>query len=272
MADALLDRHAQTARAFDGVAAVYDGPSGNGAVVQWMRRQLWWAVERTVPPEARLLDLGCGTGLDAAHFASRGNTVVAVDSSPEMVRRTAARAERLGLAGRITAREAGIHELARLAGERFDGIYSDLGPLNCVHDLTDVADACAALVPAGAPLIASVMGRVCPWEIVSYLARGHPRRAFVRFSSAPVSVGLNGRIVWTRYYGPTQFAAAFSPAFVAARWRALGLFVPPPYMVASAHNLSRSVRVLAWLDERIGGAPLLRNVGDHFLMVLRKHE
>lgn len=272
MPDVLLDRHAQTARAFDSVAAVYDGASGNGAVVQWMRRQLRRSVERALPPEARLLDLGCGTGLDAAHFAARGNTVMAIDTSPEMVRRTAARAERLGLAGRITAREVGIHELTRLAGERFDGIYSDLGPLNCANDLSEVADACAALLPEGAPLIASVMGRVCPWEIVSYLARGHPRRAFVRFSRGQVSVGLNGQIVWTQYYSPAQFASAFAPAFVAVGWRTLGLFVPPPYLVASAHNLPRSVGPLAWLDERVGGAPLLRNLGDHFLMVLRKRE
>jgi hypothetical protein len=29
-------------------------------------------------------------------------------------------------------------------------------------------------------------------------------------------------------------------------------------------------RALRWLDERTGSWPLLRNAGDHFLMILRK--
>ena len=270
MADEPGVRQAQTSQAFDGVAAFYDGPFGNNAAVQWMRAHLWRAVEAALPPAARLLDLGCGTGLDAAHFAARGHTVLGVDSSPEMVRRTAARARQLGLSGRIAARELGIHELERLAGERFDGIYSDLGPLNCVPNLAGVADACATLLPAGAPLIASVMGRVCPWETAYYCARLHPRRAFLRFSRGAVPVGLNGRTVWTSYYSPGELVSAFSSSFEPESRRALGIFLPPPYLLSSADHLSPPARALAWLDDTLGGLPLLRSAGDHVLVVLRR--
>jgi SAM-dependent methyltransferase len=267
MADPLQDRQTETSRAFDSVAAIYDGPFGNNAAVQWMRAKLWRAVEDALSPASRLLDLGCGTGLDAAHFAARGHTVTAVDSSPEMVRRTRARAQGLGLSGRITALDVGIHELERLAGESFDGIYSDLGPLNCVPDLDPVAGACAAVLPVGGFFIASVMGRLCPWEIANYLARLHPRRAFLRLSRGGVPVGLNGRTVWTWYYRPGELISAFTPAFSVVSWRALGLFLPPPYLTAGTGRLTRA---LAWLDDRLGGVPLLRSAGDHFLIVLRR--
>jgi SAM-dependent methyltransferase len=270
MADTPSVRQAQTSQAFDGVAAIYDGPFGNNATVQWMRAHLWRAVEAALPPATRLLDLGCGTGLDAAHFAARGHTVVGIDSSPEMVRRTAARAEQLGLAGRIVAREVGIHELEPLAGERFDGIYSDLGPLNCISDLARVADACATLLPAGAPLIASVMGRICPWETAYQCAHLHPRRAFLRLSRGAVPVGLNGRTVWTSYYRPGEVASAFASSFELESCRALGLFLPPPYILSSADRLSAPARILAWLDDTLGGLRLLRSAGDHFLVVLRR--
>ncbi|HLZ10440.1 MAG TPA: methyltransferase domain-containing protein, partial [Chloroflexota bacterium] len=78
---------ADTRRAFDHVARDYDGPTGNNEVVQLMRRELWREVASRVLPPARLLDLGSGTGLDAAHFASRGYNVLAVDLSPGMVDR-----------------------------------------------------------------------------------------------------------------------------------------------------------------------------------------
>src|SRR3546814_6690463 len=81
----------ETRHAFDSVAADYDGPRGNNVLIQRMRRTLWKVVRRELPPGPRLLDLGCGTGIDALHFANRGYPVVATDWSPGMVARTEAR-------------------------------------------------------------------------------------------------------------------------------------------------------------------------------------
>src|SRR4051794_32725474 len=139
-AAALSTQHLlETQRAFDSVAADYDGPTGNNALIQWMRQRLWETVDATVPQGGRLLDLGCGTGLDAAHFAGEGYRVVATDWSPLMVERTRGRAQAEGLQERLTVRQVGSHQLDQLDGEQFDGIYSDLGPLNCVPDLGAVA-------------------------------------------------------------------------------------------------------------------------------------
>ncbi|MGY0003855.1 class I SAM-dependent methyltransferase [Micromonospora sp. I033] len=51
-------------------------------------------VDTLVPPGARLLDAGCGTGRVAAALAARGHTVVGVDADPVLV--DAARADHPG--------------------------------------------------------------------------------------------------------------------------------------------------------------------------------
>ncbi len=262
----------ETRRAFDSVAAFYDGPLGNNEVVQRMRAALLDEVARRVRPGARLLDLGCGTGIDAAHFAARGYRVVAVDSSAGMVARARARAQGEGITGTMTVRALDLADLGELAGERFDAIYSDLGALNCAPDLAATAAACAALLPPGGALVASVIGRVCPWELAYFLLRGDPGRARVRFARGAVPVGLNGGTVWTRYYRPREFAAAFAPFFDRVGVRALRLFAPPPYLTGLQRRLGPAARALEWLDRRAGSAPLLRGAGDHFLMVLDRHE
>ncbi len=262
----------ETRRAFDSVASFYDGPFGNNEIVQRMRAALVSELTRRVRPGARLLDLGCGTGLDAAHLAALGYRVVAIDAAPQMVRRTRARASAQAVGGRLTALELGIEALDRLSGEAFDAIYSDLGALNCVPDLAAVAAGCAALLDAGGVLVASVIGRLCPWELAYYSARGDVRRAGLRLARTPVPVGLSGGTVWTRYYRPKEFLRAFRGAFAPEATRALGLFSPPPYLVGLDRRLPRAGRGLWWLDARLGALPVLRNAGDHFLMVLRKRE
>ncbi len=254
--------------AFDSVAADYDGPLGNNVLVQHMRAVLWQTLERVVPPSARLLDLGCGTGLDAAHFARQGHEVVAIDWSPQMAERTRERVAQAGLDGRVTVHTLGIQELSNLGGERFDGAYSDLGPLNCAPDLASVSEACAVLLKARGPFIVSVMGRVCPWERIYYTLRGDGSRARLRQRCGHVPVSLGGQTVWTRYYAPREFHRAFERDFELAHYRGLSVFLPPPYL--SRDRLRRLYPMLGWLDDRLCAFPLLRELGDHFLMVLKR--
>src|SRR3546814_11775301 len=77
----------ETRHAFDSVAADYDGPRGNNVLIQRMRRTLWEVVHRELPSGSMLRDLGCGTGIDALHFANRGYPVVATDCSPGLIAR-----------------------------------------------------------------------------------------------------------------------------------------------------------------------------------------
>ncbi|MGN6561588.1 MAG: class I SAM-dependent methyltransferase [Thermomicrobiales bacterium] len=261
-----------TRGAFDSVAATYDGPQGNNALIQQLRERLLAAVIGLIPADGRLLDLGCGTGLDSAHLARRGYTIVATDWSPAMVARTRERAAAQGLADRITAVTLGIHELDELNAAPFDAIYSDLGPFNCVPDLDAAAQSCARLLRPGGALVISAIGRVCPWEIASFTLRGQLRRATVRFSHRAIPVGLNQRTVWTRYYTPRAFARHFAPAFALTTYRALALAAPPPYFDAFAARHPRLTASLWRLDDRLGALPVLRDLGDHFLLVLTRRE
>src|SRR6201987_250229 len=127
-----LQQLQDTQDAFDSVAGDYDGERGNNALVQDMRQEMWRWLDQTFPPGSRLLDLGCGTGLDAIRMAGLGHSVTATDWSQAMVRRTEERAEREQLTGRVRALNVGAHELGRLQGEAtFDGAYSDLAALDC---------------------------------------------------------------------------------------------------------------------------------------------
>lgn len=256
-----------TQRAFDNVAADYDGALGNNALVQRMREQLWWAVEQNVPCGSHLLDIGCGTGIDAIHFAALGYQVAATDWSPQMIDRTRSRAQQTGLSDRVSAKPIGLQELDRLT-DQFEAAYSDLGPLNCAIDLDQAARSIADHLKPGGKLIVSVIGRACPWEFIYYALHGKLKRARIRSEREIVPVNLNGQKVWTRYYSPREFYRVLEDQFELKQYRGLSIFLPPPYLLRD--RLRSLYRPLGWIDDRVGGWPLIRNIGDHFLMTLTK--
>jgi 2-polyprenyl-3-methyl-5-hydroxy-6-metoxy-1,4-benzoquinol methylase len=254
-----------TQEAFDSVAADYDGPRGNNASIQRMRSEMWAWLDRSFASASRLIDLGCGTGLDAVRMAGLGHSVAATDWSPQMVDRTRDRAERDGLAERVQALHIGAHELHKLEGE-FDGAYSDLGPLNCVPDMDAVARECARLVRPGGRLVFTVINRWCPWEVWHYARQGRWERARVRFARETVAVGMNRRTIWTRYFSAREFYRSFAAEFTLEHRRGLCVFAPPPYLDVSEAWQQRLWRA----DRATAGWPLLRELGDHFLIVMKR--
>jgi SAM-dependent methyltransferase len=269
--DSTLPRLRETQAAFDSVAADYDGPRGNNELIQDMRREMWQWLDATFSPESKLIDIGCGTGLDAIHLAQRGHHVTATDWSPQMARRTGDRAAGKQLTDRVRVVPLGAQELHRLEGAgTYDGAYSNLGPLNCVPDLREVSRECARLLKPGGALVFTVMGRVCPWEIGHYLRRRRWARVAVRFARGLVPVGMNGHTIWTRYYGPREFYRAFEEHFSLDHFRGLCVFAPPPYLTSIREKHAATYERLWRLDRRVGGWPVVRAMGDHFLIVMRK--
>jgi SAM-dependent methyltransferase len=260
-----------TQSAFDSVAADYDGARGNNDLIQDMRSEMWRWLDASFAAPSRLLDLGCGTGLDAIRMAHRGHSVTAIDWSPQMVRRTIDRAQTEHVTERVQALAVGAHELQRIDAEcPFDGGYSNLGPLNCVPALGDVSRECARLLRPGGTLVFSVIGRICPWEIGHYLRRRRFARAALRFARNVVPVGMNNQTIWTRYYGPREFYRSFAQDFSLEHYRGLCLFAPPPYLTWVRAQYPQWYERLWRMDRRAAGWPLLRAMGDHFLIVMRR--
>ncbi len=262
---------ADTREAFDSVAADYDGERGNNALIQEMRGEMWRWLDSTFAHGSRLIDVGCGTGLDAVRMAQLGHRITATDWSPKMVERTQERSRRNGLNAAIDALVIGGQELRRLADTgTYDGAYSNLGPLNCVPNLADLSRECARLLKPGGALVFTVIGRYCPWEILHYSRLRRWPRVKVRFSRGIVPVGMNNHTIWTSYYTPREFYRAFEGEFALEHVRGLCIFAPPPYLTWVRHKYPRLHELLWKIDRKVAGWPLLRALGDHFLMVMRK--
>ncbi len=262
---------AETRQAFDGVALTYRAANDANPILCAMRARTLAAVRRHTRPGARLLDLGCGPGPDVLTLAREGYHVTGLDWSPAMAGQARAAVDAAGLTDRAAVHALGIHELDRLPPGRFEAAYSNLGALNCVPDLRAAARAIARRLAPGGVLVASVIGRVCPWEWLVHARRADWPRIRLRFARGFVPVPLEGHVVWMQYLTPSECLDATGAAgFSLVSLRALGVCVPPPCLEGFCRRHPHVVGLLQQVEDGIAHWPLLRHWGDHFLIVLRR--
>lgn len=214
----------------------------------------------------RVLDFGCGSGLEATYLALHGVQVLAVDVVPERVRATRERTKVAGVVDLVDARVIAPGGLPDLAAEMdvgaLDGAYSSFGPLNCEPALVPVAEAMGAMVRSGGPLLASVMNRTSAFEIGRHMVRGRPRSAFRRLRDARSSTG--GGDVTVRYYGLSDLEEAFGPWFDLEDARGL-LKMPTPETDALWRKFP------GYLDWALGFDPRsLAGLGEHLFVRMRR--
>ena len=268
---------------FDALADTYDDRFTNSLIGRAQRKAVWRELDRAFRPGERVLEINCGTGVDALHLASLGVEVLACDSSsrmidvarrslnrvrhesdPETMRRALVRFEVLA-----------TEEIARLydggSTPPFDGVLSNFAGLNCVEDLAAVARDLARLMRPGAPAVLCLFGPFCAWETLWYLAHGRPRRAFRRLrSSGDLVEFAEGAGVRVRYPTARVLARLFTPHFRLKTWRGVGVAVPPSYVESLAQRFPKALSLLARADRWLAALPLARVLGDHMLLVFER--
>src|SRR5512143_2194404 len=124
--------------AFSRTAAKYDAFAEDHPHLTRIRQKVYAHVQSVLPGPARLLELNAGSGTDAVELARRGYAIHATDIAPGMLGRLRAKVHDLGMEDRITVEERSFLSLLDTPGAPFDAVFSDLGGLNCISDLSPV--------------------------------------------------------------------------------------------------------------------------------------
>lgn len=261
-------RDATISEAFSRTAKKYDTFADDHPHLMRMRNKVYAHAERFVPKDARILELNCGTGIDAVALAKRGYTVHATDNAPGMLKQLPEKIASNKVDEKITFQQCSFTELDKVQGAPFDAVFSDLGGLNCIPDLSPVIAQLPKVLRPGGVVTWVLMPPICLWEMAE-IFRGHPRLAFRRFARNGTRAHLEGLSFTVYYFTPQQALQWFGADYDCLTIEGLSVLTPTAESKNFAKRYKRLYRTLSWLDDRVAFLAPWRGWGDFYIITMR---
>ena len=256
------------AEAFSRTAEKYDAFAVDHPNQSRMRNKVYAHLDRFLEPEARILELNAGTGMDAVELAKRGYFVHATDIAPGMLDRARDKVSRLKLDDQVTIQECSFTELDKVQGAPYDAVFSNLGGLNCIPDLSPVIQQLPKVVKPNGIITWVLMPPICLWEMAE-IFRGQPQIAFRRFSKKGTRAHLEGLYFTVYYFKPEQVIAWLGRDYECLAIEGLSVITPTAESKNFAKIYPRLYATLAWLDDRLSPRAPWYGWGDFFILTAR---
>ncbi len=157
----------------DRVAGRYDH-SYDDAFWQWHDLLTWDYLKPFLPrnANARVLDLGCGTGKWGAKLAKSGYDVTFLDISPKMLNQARRKMEEHGGTAAASFVQADLCDMSELPAATFDLAVAFGDPIGCASSPAKAMKQIRRLLTGGAPLVATFDNRFAAIDF--YLEAGDP--------------------------------------------------------------------------------------------------
>ncbi|MDW8171030.1 MAG: class I SAM-dependent methyltransferase [Anaerolineae bacterium] len=258
--------------AFDALAADYDADFTDSAIARHLRARVWRRLEALFKPGQRVLELGCGTGEDAAFLAGRSVFVHATDASPTMRHVAAHKLARFIDVGLAQVEALDLRALPQASfGGPYDGALANFGVLNSLDSWAEIGAWLAARLRPGACVGLGVMPPYCLFELAWHGAHGEWDVALRRLRGARFQPSPNSPPLTISYPTPRRLLRALRPHFRRVRLRPLGLALPPSDVYGALERRPRLLRALLRLDDALQ-APFLSALSDHYWLELVRHD
>lgn len=264
----MTDTFSAISEAFSRTAAKYDAFAEDHPHLTRIREKVYAHINRHILVGSRILELNAGTGIDAVALAQHGYYVHATDIAPGMLARVREKVVQLGLGKRVSVQECSFTDLDQIEGAPFDAVFSNLGGLNCIPDLSPVIAQLPRVLRPGGIITWVLMPPVCLWELAEVF-RGNFRLAFRRLSQDGARSHLEGLYFNVYYYPPRHVLEWFGPDYTRLELEGLSVITPTAESKNLAKRFPRLYNFLARLDDVLSSRPPWWGWGDFYILSMK---
>jgi SAM-dependent methyltransferase len=256
--------------AFDHYAADYDVEFSQSSIGQLQRSRVYRLLSALLKKPLSILELNCGTGVDALWLAQKGHHVLATDVSENML---AVAKSKLQPGLHLDFKRVDLCEPEQIDVTTSDFVFSNFGGLNCINpvQVKNLATSLAKQMKPHSHLALVVMGRRCWWErfYFTYKADTRKKRRMSR-DGVPTTIRESTFLTW--YYSPDELEKLVAPVFIVKQVEPIGLFIPPSYLESFFQKKSVILLLLNFLEKISAHGRWLANRADHYWILFERNE
>lgn len=250
---------------FDAIAETYDNDFSNTCAGNYQRKQVHLLLEKHLNSAPKsILEINCGTGIDAIKMASFGHKVIACDVSTKMI----------SIANRknkfpdsINFIKASFDELkSKFEGRQFDLIFSNFGGLNCINpdELKRIFSELHTILKPTGKLIIVIMSDAYIWDWIYFTLKGDLKN--VKRRRKVTLVSLNGNLQETWYYDIKKVSDLTEDKFKIITTRPIGQLIPPTHLEKKLKLMFSLLTILEQVSRHI----LPADISDHTYIELER--
>jgi 2-polyprenyl-3-methyl-5-hydroxy-6-metoxy-1,4-benzoquinol methylase len=143
---------------------------------QWIRSLLWSEYLAHFKSGDHILDIGCGTGIDAIFLAQHRMHVTGIDVSSGMIAQSRSEIESSNLTDYIDFKVLDADCISSLSPTKFDGIISAFAGINMVTDIRSFGDNAADLLKPNGHMILHVLNWSSMWKRIAMAFNGESKK------------------------------------------------------------------------------------------------
>jgi ubiquinone/menaquinone biosynthesis C-methylase UbiE len=253
---------------FDHIANQYDDDFSFTLIGKAQRNLVWDVLDRYYQSfdGVSILEVNCGTGVDALKFAKGGAHLLATDISPEMVNVTH---KKIGEYPKASTRVLDLNQIEEVE-EDIDLIFSNFGGLNCLNEqeLRHFIIEGSKKLKSNGLFVLVIMPRNTVWESLYFSAKFSFGKAFRRMNKQGVQANVDGKNVHTYYYNPRFFDHFQQLETISVT--PIGLHIPPSYLENRFKQKQVTIDRYYKKDKKKFDRQWLAKFADHYCIVLRK--
>lgn len=217
-----------------------------------------------------ILEINCGTGIDAYWLSGQGYQVTATDISSNMIA-CAENKKQLNSKQNPAFIVCGFDDLAnQFKGKTFDLIFSNFAGLNCVDEkgLEKLNHDFSSLLVPGGQLMMVLLGKNCWIEQVYFHLKGRANKAKRRQTVDMVQ--LNQADLLPTYCYSVQETKQLFNAFNLITHKPVGITIPPSYLESIIKKLPFLTPIVQLAEYCLGNISFLSDYADHTFLAFTK--
>jgi len=269
------DYYAAVVEAFDSASDEYDFTIRQNFINVWIRNRSIEELLALVRPGDVLLEIGCGTGVEAIQISKCVRGIVATDISGKMLSLLDQKVISRKLEEKIKTIQLGASEIGRarelLPNGKVRVAYSFNGALNCEPRIGEFPSELWRIMEPKGLFVCSIRNTICLSEAITHAAVFQLNRLAPR-KKQPVMVSVGGIDIPSYYYSPGRFADIFRTHFRLRKMIGLPGLLPPAYLSNTYVKIRKGLFFVENAERALASHYPVNRVGDQTLLVFERRE